>query len=137
MKWGLRFLGCCDILTFFIFIIPKTQFFIQTFEYQNFSMAQKASALWEVLVLLFFLSSGTLLILNKKSGLLFSFILIPFRVAFLYFSFDFISYLLYHLGYQTLVSSAPFQSYWFWFLLITEVLRYTYSLFVYYRLSKD
>jgi hypothetical protein len=136
MKWGLRFLGCCDILTFLLFINPKSQFLLQTFEYQNFSMAQKAFALWEVLVLLFFLLSGLLLILNKKSGLLTSFLIIPFRVVFLYFSIDFLSFSAYYFGFKNLVSSATFQHYWFYVLIFFEVLRYSVSFYWYNNLKR-
>ncbi|MBD3748847.1 MAG: hypothetical protein IE931_05080 [Sphingobacteriales bacterium] len=135
MKWILRFFGCCDVLTFFIFITPKFQYLQQNLSYSYFSMGQKAAALWEVLVLFLFLLSGILLLLKKKSGLTISFILIPFRVTFLYFSFDFISYLLYHFGFQNLVSTSQFQNQWFFILLGAEVLRYAYSFFAYYHLS--
>lgn len=135
MKWVLRFFGCCDIFTFFIFISPKFQYLQQNLTYSYFSMAQKTAALWEVFVLLLFLLSGILLFLPRKSGLITSFILIPFRVTFLYFSFDFISYLMYHLGFQNLVSTSQFQNQWFFILIVAEVLRYTYSFFAYYKLS--
>lgn len=135
MKWVLRFFGCCDVFTFLIFISPKFQYLQQNLAYQYFSMAQKASALWEVLVLFLFLIAGVLLLFQKKSGLITSFILIPFRVTFLYFSFDFMSYLLYHIGFQNLVSTSQFQNRRFFILLGAEVLRYAYSFFAYYRLS--
>lgn len=135
MKWILRFFGCCDLFIFFIFITPKFQYLQQNLSYSYFSMAQKAAALWEVLVLLLFLISGILLLFEQKQGLISSFVLIPFRVTFLYFSFDFISFLLYNFGFQNLVSTNQFQNQWFFILLGAEVLRYAYSFFAYYRLS--
>ncbi|MEO5911439.1 MAG: hypothetical protein ABIP95_11155 [Pelobium sp.] len=135
MKWGLRFFGLLDLLTFLIFIPSKFYFLISTFEFP-FSAATKVGAIWELMVLLFFLLTGTLLFLKPKTGLLFSFILVPFRIVFLYFSFDFLSFLLYHLGFKNLVSSAGFQHYWFYVLMVFEMLRYGLSFYWYSILKR-
>lgn len=68
-------------------------------------------------------------------GLLFTFFLIPFRVVFIYYSFDFLSYLAYYLGFSALVSSSSFQYNWFYCLLIFEAFRYLYSFYLYYKFS--
>lgn len=128
MKWGLRFFGLLDVLTFLIFIPSKFYFLLSTFKFP-FSIATKVEAFWEVLVLLFFLLTAILLSFKPKKGLLCSFIIIPFRIVFLYFSFDFLSFSLYHLGFQNWISSAVFQHYWIYVLMIFEVLRYGISFY--------
>jgi hypothetical protein len=134
MKWGMRFLGCLDLITFLIFISPKLQYLISTYNLP-FSILQKTSALIEVLILFLFLFASYFLWKNKTLGLTISFLLIPFRLIYLYFSFDFISYLAYYLGLNEIVSSAYFQYYWFYILLVLEIIRFTISVYWYKKLN--
>jgi len=123
-----------DCFTFLIFILPKFYYLLGTYNF-SFSISVKISAIWEILILLFFLLTSYFLWFKPKSGLICSFILIPFRVVFLYFSFDFLSYLSYYLGFKHFVSTAMFKYYWFYILLILEGLRYLDSVYTYYKLS--
>ncbi|MBK0382484.1 hypothetical protein I5M32_05870 [Pedobacter sp. SD-b] len=134
MKWGLKLFGILDAITFLIFICPKFNYLISTFKFP-FATAIKVAALWENLILLLFLITACFLFLKPKTGLIFSFILIPFKIAFSYYSFDFLSYLAYYMGFQPPVNNHTFQYNWYYFLLITEALRYLYSLYAYYKLS--
>ncbi len=135
MKWGLRFFGLLDALTFLIFIPSKFNFLLSTYKI-HFSIAFKVHAIWELLVLLFFLTTAILLILKPKTGLFYSFIILPFRIVFLYFSFDFLSYLAYHFGLENLVSSTSFQNYWFYVLIFSEIIRYAISFYWYSNLKR-
>ena len=135
MKWGLRFFGLLDVLTFLIFIPSIFYFFLSTFKFP-FSIATKVEAVWELLVLFFFLITAIFLFLKPKSGLLFSFIIIPLRIIFLYFSFDFLSYLTFYFNFENLVSSATFQHYWFYVLIFSESLRYVISFYWYSNLKR-
>lgn len=137
MKWGLRLLGVFDILTFLLFIKPKLLFLSASFSFLPFSILQKTNALFEVILLLLFLASGILLFLQKKSGLIFSFILIPFRFSFLYFSLDFLSHLAYFLSANQWIAPISFPSYWFYMLLLAEITRYALSVYWYYKLTKS
>ncbi len=134
MKWGLRFFGLSDALTFLIFIPSKLDFLLSTFKFP-FSVATKVEAIWEILVVLFFLLTAVLLLLKPKKGLFCSFIIIPFRIVFLYFSLDFLSFAAYNLGFENLISSANFQHHWFYVLIFFEILRYSIS-FYWYSLLK-
>jgi hypothetical protein len=134
MKWGLKLFCILDCLTFLIFISPKLNYLFSTFKF-SFSIADNMLAIWEIVVLLLFLLSGYLLWFKPKSGLFCSFILIPFRFVFLYFSFDFLSYLTYYLGFKDLVSTVVFQDKWYFVLLALETLRYLYSIYIYYKIS--
>jgi hypothetical protein len=137
MKWGLRLLGVFDILTFLLFIKPKLLFLSASFSFLPFSILQKTNALFEVILLLLFLTSGILLFLQKKSGLIFSFILIPFRFSFLYFSLDFLSHLAYFLSANQWIAPISFPPYWFYMLLLAEITRYALSVYWYYKLTKS
>lgn len=134
MKWGLRIFGILDLLTFLIFIPSKINHLLSTFQFP-FSLSAKVSAFWEISALFFFLTTALYLWFKPKLGLLFTFFLIPFRVVFSYYSFDFLSYLAYNLGFSTLVSSANFQYNWFYCLLTFEAFRYLYSFYLYYKLG--
>jgi len=136
MKWGMRILGCLDLITFLIFIYPKFLFLISTFTI-NFSIPQKAGAIGEILVLLLFALSGYLIFKLKKSGFIISFILIPFRFVYGYFSFDFLSYLAYCSGFKNEISTDVFQNNWFYFLLVSEVMRYCLSAYWYSKLNQQ
>lgn len=136
MKWGMRVLGCLDLFTFLIFIYPKSLYLISTFT-NSFSIPQKASALSEVMILCFFALSGYLIFWQKQTGLLISFVQIPFRFIYLYFSFDFLSYLAYYLGLQNHISTPAFQNNWFYFLMVAEVLRYSVSAYWYNKLNQE
>lgn len=136
MKWGMRSLGYLDLITFFIFIYPKSLFLISAFS-SGFSTPQKVSALAEIIILFFFVLLGYLFFKQQKSGLVLSFVLIPFRFIYSYFSFDFLSYLVYYLGFQNNISTASFQNSWFYFLLISEVVRYSVSVFWYNKLNQQ
>jgi hypothetical protein len=136
MKWGMRVLGCLDLFTFLIFIYPKSIFLISTFT-NSFSIPQKASALSEVMILCFFALSGYLIFWQKQTGLLISFVQIPFRFIYLYFSFDFLSYLAYYLGFQNHISTETFQNNWFYFLMVAEVFRYAVSAYWYNKQYKQ
>jgi hypothetical protein len=136
MKWGLRILGCFDIITFLLFINNKFLFFLETFGELQFSMLQKINSIIEILVLLCFLITGVLLLIQKRSGLIFSFILIPLRFIFLYFTLDIISYLAYSFGLSKIISTAYFQSNWLLCLLFTEIMRTTFSTYWYFKLSR-
>ncbi len=131
----LRIFGLLDILIFLLFIPSKAAFLIDTFSLP-FSAEQKVGAIWQVLVLFFFLFTGILLFQQKKSGFILSFISILFRFTFLYFSFDFLSYLAYHLGFDLLVANASFQDGWFYLLIVMEVSRYVYSFYAFQQISK-
>lgn len=137
MKWGLRLLGALDILTFLLFIKSKFLFLYTTFNYLQFSSLQKTNALFEVILLLLFLISGILWFQQKKSGIILSFILIPFRFSFLYFSFDFLSHLAYFLSVNQWIAPITFPSYWFYILLLAEIIRYALSVYWYYKLTKS
>jgi hypothetical protein len=134
MKWGLKLFSILDCLTFLIFFSSKFNYLLSTFKF-SFSIADNILAVWEIIVLLIFLLSSYLLWFKPKSGLFCSFILIPFRIVFLYFSFDFLSYLAYYLGFKDLVSTTVFQDKWFFILLALEALRYIYSIYAYYKIS--
>ncbi len=136
MKWGLRFLGILDVITFLIFIKPKLFFLSETFNSTSFSILQKTNSLFDFLLLLMFLMSGILLLQQKSLGLILSFFLIPFRFSFLYFSLDFISHLAYLENYNQFIYSFFYQNYWFYFLLLTEIIRYSFSVYWYYKLTK-
>ena len=136
MKWGMRILGCLDLFTFLIFIYPKFLFLISTFTI-GFSIPQKAGAIGEILVLLLFALSGYLIITLKKSGFIISFVLIPFRFVYGYFSFDFLSYLAYYFGFKNDISTASFQNNWFYFLLISEIVKYSISAYWYNKLNQQ
>jgi hypothetical protein len=135
MKWGLRIFGFLDLLTFLIFIFPKTNYLLSTFELP-FSIAQKFGAIWEIIVLLFFLLTAFFLFKKPKAGLIFSFIIVPFRISYIYFSLDILSYIAYYLGFSELISASYFQNYWFYVLIIFEVLRYILSLYWYSLIVK-
>ena len=137
MKWGLRLFGCFDIITFLLFAKAKTLYLTTAFSQLQFFIPQKASAIWELLVLLSFLFSGILLFQQKKSGLILSFIQIPIRFIYLYFTLDFLSYLAYQLGFNYEISTASFQNLWFYVLLISEVLRYLLSAMWYQKLASQ
>lgn len=136
MKWGMRILGCLDLFTFLIFIYPKSLYLISTLT-KSFSIPQKASALGELIVLCVFTLSGYLIFKQSQKGLMISFIQIPFRFVYFYFSFDFLSYLAYYVGLQNYVSTAVFQNTWFYFLLISEVFRYSISAYWYKKLNHE
>ena len=136
MKWGMRILGCLDLITFLIFIYPKFLFLISTFTIA-FSISQKAGAIGEILVLFLFALSGYLIFTLKKSGFIISFTLIPFRFVYGYFSFDFLSYLAYHSDFKNEISTASFQNNWFYFLLISEIVRYSISAYWYNKLNQQ
>lgn len=136
MKWGMRILGFLDLFTFLIFIYPKSLFLISAFS-SGFSIPQKAGALVEIIILLLFALSGYLIFKQNKSGFIISFVLIPFRFGYGYFSFDFLSYLAYYLGFQSDVSSASFQNNWFYLLLISELARYSVSVYWYNKLNQE
>ena len=136
MKWGMRILGCLDLITFLIFIYPKFLFLISTFTI-GFSILQKAGVISEILILLLFDLSGYLIFTLKKSGFIISFILIPFRFTYSYFSFDFFSYLAYHSDFKNEISTAGFQNNWFYFLLFSEVLRYSISAYWFNKLNQQ
>ena len=136
MKWGMRILGCFDLITFLIFIYPKFLFLVCTFTI-GFSVPQKAGVISEILILLLFALSGYLIFTLKKSGFIISFILIPFRFVYGYFSFDFLSYLAYHFDFKNEISTATFQNNWFYFLLISEIMRYTISAYWYNKLNQQ
>ena len=137
MKWGLRLLGALDILTFLLFIKSKLSFLSTTFNFLQFSILQKTNALFEVILLILFLTSGILLFQQKKLGLILSFVLIPFRFSFLYFSLDFLSHLAYFLSSNQWIAPISFPSYWFYVLLFTEIIRYALSVYWYYKLTKS
>lgn len=132
MKFGLRVLGILDLLTFLIFISAKTSHLLATFQFP-FPMSAKVVALWEIIVLFFFLKTAILLWIKPKSGLFFSFLLIPFRIVFIYYSFDFLSYLSHYFNISTF---GDFQNNWFYTLFFLESLRYMFSFYVYYKLIK-
>ena len=136
MKWGMRILGCLDLITFLIFVHPKFLFLISTFTI-GFSIPQKAGAIGEMIVLFLFALSGYLIFNLKKSGFIISFILIPFRFVYGYFSFDFLSYLAYHSDFKNEISTAVFQNNWFYFLLISEIVRYSISAYWYNKLNQQ
>ena len=136
MKWGMRILGCLDLITFLIFVHPKFIFLISTFTI-GFSIPQKVVAIGELIVLFLFALSGYLIFNLKKSGFIISFILIPFRFVYGYFSFDFLSYLAYCFGFINEISTAGFQNNWFYFLLISEIVRYSISAFWYNKLNQQ
>lgn len=132
----MRILGCLDLFTFLIFIYPKSLYLISTLT-KSFSIPQKASALGELIVLCVFTLSGYLIFKQSQKGLMISFIQIPFRFVYFYFSFDFLSYLAYYVGLQNYVSTAVFQNTWFYFLLISEVFRYSISAYWYKKLNHE
>ena len=132
----MRILGCLDLFTFLIFIYPKFLFLISTFTI-NFSIPQKAGAIGEILVLLLFALSGYLIFKLKKSGFIISFILIPFRFVYGYFSFDFLSYLAYCSGFKNEISTVGFLNNWIYFLLVSEVMRYCLSAYWYSKLNQQ
>ena len=132
----MRILGLCDLITFLIFIYPKSLFLTSTFT-KAFSIPQKTSALGEVIILFLFALSGYLMFRQKQSGLVISFILIPLRFVYGYFTLDFLSYLAYYLGFQVYISSGSFQSNWFYFLIALEVLRYSVSAYWYSKLNQQ
>ena len=132
----MRILGCLDLFTFLIFIYPKFLFLISTFTI-NFSIPRKAGALGEILVLLLFALSGYLIFSLKKSGFIISFVLIPFRFIYGHFSFDFLSYLAYCSGFKNEISTVGFQNNWFYFLLVSEVMRYCLSAYWYNKLNQQ
>jgi len=136
MKWGLRIFGLLDAITFLIFISAKINFLLNTFNL-SYSLSDKIGAIWEVLILLLFIITGILLLFKPQLGLSFSFLLIPFRIIFLYFSLDFLSFATYYLGYTEFISTAIFNQSWFYVLLTTEILRYTFSFYWYYKLKED
>ncbi|TKB99233.1 hypothetical protein [Pedobacter cryophilus] len=137
MKWGLRLFGCFDIITFLLFVKAKTLYLLTAFGEMQFYIPQKAIAIWEIIVLLSFLLSGILLFQQKKSGLIFSCIQIPFRFIYLYFSVDVFSYLAYYLGFKFEISTANFQNNWFYLLLLLEVMRYSLSAYWYNKLNQQ
>ncbi|OAQ38125.1 hypothetical protein A5893_15080 [Pedobacter psychrophilus] len=134
MNGRLKLFAILDCITFLIFLSPRFNYILSTYDF-SFSIADKVSAIWQILILFFFLFTSYSLWFKAKLGLICSFILIPFRVVFLYFSFDFLSYLAYYLGFKDFVSTAIFQHYWFYILLILEGLRYLDSVYAYYKLS--
>ena len=136
MKWGMRILGCLDLITFLIFVHPKFIFLISTFTI-GFSIPQKVVAIGEILVLFLFALSGYLIFTLKKSGFIISFTLIPFRFIYGYFSFDFLSYLAFHSDFKSEISTAGFQNNWFYFLLISEIVRYSISAYWYNKLNQQ
>lgn len=137
MKRGLRLFGCFDSITFLLFIKAKILYLTTTYSQIQFFIPQKAGAILESIILSSFLFSGILLFQQKKSGLIFSFIQIPFRFIYLYFSFDFLSYLAYYLGFELEVSTTNFQNVWFYFLLIAEIMRYSFSTYWYNKLNQQ
>ena len=132
----MRILGCLDLITFLIFVHPKFLFLVSTFTIA-FSISQKAGAIGEILVLFLFALSGYLIFTLKKSGFIVSIILIPFRFVYGYFSFDFLSYLAYHINFKNEISMAGFQNNWFYFLLISEIVRYSISAYWYNKLNQQ
>ncbi|MBC7655405.1 MAG: hypothetical protein H7098_13145 [Oligoflexus sp.] len=134
MNGRLKLFAILDCVTFLIFISPKYHYLLSTFNF-SFSIADKTLAIWDILILFFFLLTAYLLWFKPKLGLICSFILVLFRIVFLYFSFDFLSYVAYYLGFKDFISTAMFQHYWFFILLILEGLRYLGSVYDYYRLS--
>lgn len=136
MKWGMRILGFLDLFTFLIFIYPKSLFLFSAFS-NGFYIPQRAGALGEIIILFLFALSGYLIFKQNKSGFIISFVLIPFRFGYGYFSFDFLSYLAYYFGFQSDVSSSSFQNNWFYFLLISEVARYSVSVYLYNKLNQE
>ncbi len=136
MKWGLRVFGIFDLLTFLIFIPSKINYLFATFNFP-FPMSAKIDALWQILVLFLFLATAYFFWFKPKSGLLFSFLLIPFRVAFIYFSLDFLSFLAYGFGFEQLISGVRFQVSWVYVLFYAEAARYIYSFYAYYKLHQS
>lgn len=132
----MRILGCLDLFTFLIFIYPKFLFVISTFTI-GFSIPQKTGSIGEILILFLFALSGYLIFNLKKSGFIISFILIPFRFTYSYFSFDFLSYLAYCSGFRNEISTAGFQNNWFYFLLVSEIMRYCLSAYWFNRLNQQ
>lgn len=132
----MRILGCLDLITFLIFVYPKSLFLLSSFS-NGFSIPQRASALAEIIILFLFALSGYLIIKQKKSGFILSIVMIPFRFIYGYFSFDFMSYLAYYSGFGSEVSTISFQNNWFYFLLLSEISRYSISAYWYNKLNQE
>lgn len=134
MKWRLRVIGLLDAITFLIFLYPKTNYLLTTFRL-SFALNTQIGAIWDLLILFLFLITAILLWYKPTKGLFLSFLLIPFRIVFLYFSLDFLTYLAYYLGYIEFISTAIFQQKWFYFLLIGDGVRYLFSFYWYYQIK--
>lgn len=134
MKWGLRLFGIFDLLTFLIYLPSKFNYLLATFNLP-FSMSAKTDALWQIVVLLLFLATAYLLWIKPKLGLLFSFLLIPFRIIFIYYSLDFLSFLSYEFGLVNYFSATISRFNWVYLLFLGEALRYVYSFYGYYKVS--
>jgi hypothetical protein len=134
MKFRLRIIGLLDAITFLIFISAKANYLSTAFSL-SYALNNQIGAIWEFLVLFLFLISAILLWFKPIQGLYLSFLLIPFRIVFLYFSLDFLSYAAYYLGYVTYISTAIFQKQWFYFLLLSEGIRYVFSFYWYYQIK--
>ncbi len=132
MKWGLRIFGILDLLTFLIYIPSKFNYLLATFNFP-FSMSAKIDALWQIVVLLLFVATACFFWIKPNLGLLFSFILIPFRIVSIYYSLDFLSFLAYRVGFSELISSSIFQLDWLYVLFCGEAVRYVYSFYAYYK----
>jgi hypothetical protein len=134
MKWRLRIIGILDAITFFIFISAKANYLFATFSL-SYALNNQIGAIWDILVLFLFLITAILLWFKPTKGLFLSFLLIPLRIVFLYFSLDFLSYLAYNLGYVEFISTGIFQQNWFYFLLLGEGIRYIFSFYWYYQIK--